>query len=176
MCGVIWKTGLGTERTVWTDGGSMGTVQSELEGVTKIYSNSYAFLAVIVLDQKPGVTYPKGCFVWSPSIQSDAIPTLLVYSNPTVRPGNCRSYATCICAAESCQSRYRSTRSLRVERPGSYDVHVKYENGNSCVHQLEQIVCNNDKNYVEVNGMCRIKPTDIQEVPPSSTTITIDCG
>ena len=131
-------------------------------------------MAVVALDQKPGVTYPKGCFVWSPSTKSDAIPALLVYSTQTGRSGDCRSDAMCICAAESCQSKYKSKRSLRVERPGLYDVHVKYENGKSCVHQLEQITCNKDQNYIEVDGICRIKPKDIREVrQPLSMVVNI---
>ena len=128
-------------------------MQSELAGVTKVYSiTPHAFVAVIALDQKSDTKYPAGCFVWSPSVKSDAIPELLVYTNPTAGSGQCRSGATCICARQPCRSLFRSKRSLRIESSGSYDVHVKDNNGKLCVYQLKQITCNKD-NYKEVNGM-----------------------
>ena len=122
-------------------------------------------MAVIALDQKPGVSYPPGCFVWSPNADSLGIASLLVYSNPTAGSGNCRSGAVCICAATSCQSTFRSKASLSVDRPGLYDAIVEYEKGKQCVYQLGQITCDQGKNYeaavVDGKQLCQKRQEDI---------------
>ena len=139
--------------------------QRELEGVTRIYSNSASFVAAIALDQKLGISYPPGCFVWSPDADSNGIPALLVYSDPTTGSQNCRPGATCICAGKPCQSTFRSKESLSVEGPGLYDAVVEYEKDKQCVYQLEQITCDEGKNYeaVVVDGkqVCQKRRKDI---------------
>ena len=121
-------------------------------------------MAVIALDQKPGVSYPPGCFVWSPNDDSLGIASLLVYSNPTAGSGNCRSGAICICAATPCQSTFRSKASLSLEGPGLYDAIVEYE-GKQCLYQLEQITCDQGKNYeaavVDGKQVCQKRQEDI---------------